>query len=91
MVTQHASSSTEFVVVAFQVFKKSGMNTVHVGCIVHITGIKQTSEHSNVTGASYNKFKLNRNIFKKEWVSATVEDRKGGNLNNTTYCKWPFD
>jgi hypothetical protein len=72
MVTLHVGSSTEFVVVvvvvvivAFQVLKNSGMSIVHVFCIIHITGIKQTSEHSNVTGVSYNNFNFNRNIFKK--------------------------
>jgi hypothetical protein len=67
MVTLHASSSTDFVVVvvaAFQV-SNSGMSIVRVCCIIHVTGIKQTSEHSNVTGASYNQFKFNTNIFKK--------------------------
>jgi len=44
--------------------KNSGMSIVHACCIIHITGIKQTSEHCNATGMSYNKFKFNSNIFK---------------------------
>jgi len=57
----------------------------------HTHSRDQRSEHSNVTGASYNKFKFNRNIFKKWWVSAKVEDREGGNLSNTTYYKWQYN